>query len=216
MVALADSARAQLAEILARAAAYGWLGPGPVDAHVEHALAIAAAIRRLGGPGRGPIVDLGSGGGVPALVVAVALSPRPVTLLEGAARRAAFLRTASAELAGRAVLDVAEGRAEELAREPGREAHYGVVTARSFGRPAVTAECGARLLAAAGLLVVSEPPGASEPADRWDTAGLARLGLGPAATSVERGVRLAVMPKVGPTDPRFPRRVGVPAKRPLW
>ena len=135
MTELAAPARRRLGEILARSAELGWLGPGPVDAQIEHALAMARAVAataepRPGEPGA--IVDLGSGGGVPGLVIAVALAPRPTTLLEGSTRRAAFLRSAADELAELAVIDVAEGRAEDLAaasrsRRPLRGGHRPII-----------------------------------------------------------------------------------------
>ena len=52
---------------------------------------------------------------------------------------------------------------------------FDVVVARSFGRPAMTAECAAPFLLRGGHLVVSEPPGAVE--GRWSAEGLAGLGL---------------------------------------
>jgi 16S rRNA (guanine527-N7)-methyltransferase len=224
VIELAGPARRRLGEVLARSATLGWLGPGPVGNQVDHALALARAVAAVPDlEGCDAIVDLGSGGGVPGLVIAVALAPRPITLLEGSARRAAFLRSAALELAGDPVIDVAEGRAEELARRPELDGHFSVCTARSFGRPAVTAECAARLLGVGGVLVVSEPP---EPGDRhggipdaharWDLVGLAGLGYGEARTSSEFGVRIAMVEKTHITDSRYPRRVGMPAKRPLW
>jgi len=223
---LAEATRRRLVVVLARAAELGWLGPGPVDKHIDHGLAIAAVVADLGT--RCPqnpqaVLDLGSGGGAPGLIVGACVHPRPVTLLEVAVRRVAFLRTAAAELADVATLDVAEGRAEELARRPELDGHYGIVVARSFGRPAVTAECATRFLADGGWLVVSEPPDpdegeaqASGGGRRWDLAGLTRLGFAAPEICDPPRPRVARLQKVGPTDERYPRRVGVPAKRPLW
>jgi len=63
-----------------------------------------------------------------------------------------------------------------------------------------------------GRLVVSEPPGADE---RWSADGLATLGLVPGERWQEpfhyRSFRLT---KPCPDD--YPRRVGVPGKRPLF
>ena len=88
-----------------------------------------------------------------------------------------------------------------------------VVVARSFGSPAVTAECGAPLLRVGGVLVVSEPPeGAGE---RWSDDGLAELGLG-APTVIEGPPSFVRLSLERPVDERYPRRVGIPGKRPLW
>jgi 16S rRNA (guanine527-N7)-methyltransferase len=233
MTELAAPARRRLGDVLARSAALGWLGPAPVDAQIDHALAMAGAVAELSTSDDAAIVDLGSGGGVPGLVIALALAPRATTLLEGSARRAAFLRSAAAELAGPAVIGVAEGRAEELARQADLEGRYSVCTARSFGRPAVTAECAARLLAVGGVLIVSEPPDSDVPEipgnaakdpsasattaiSRWDASGMATLGFGEVRTSREHGAHIAMARKTDITDSRYPRRVGIPDKRPLW
>jgi 16S rRNA (guanine527-N7)-methyltransferase len=90
------------------------------------------------------------------------------------------------------------------------------VVARSFGSPAVTAECAAPFLEVGGILVVSEPPdrGASV---RWPVEGLADLGLAPVASGGHRGrFGYQVVEKQVPTPDRFPRRTGIPAKRPLF
>jgi 16S rRNA (guanine527-N7)-methyltransferase len=77
----------------------------------------------------------------------------------------------------------------------------------------VTAECAAPLLRPGGVLLVSEPPGGR--AERWDRAALGELGLdgaelrpGPPA--------LALLTQLAPCPDRYPRKAGLPAKRPLW
>jgi 16S rRNA (guanine527-N7)-methyltransferase len=87
--------------------------------------------------------------------------------------------------------------------------------ARSFGPPAVTAECAAGFLPVGGLLVVSEPPADDEPEGRWPPAGLAELGFGPAARLGTPTAGFVRIPCVEDHD-RWPRRVGIPAKRPRW
>ncbi len=140
-----------------------------------------------------------------------------LALLEGSARRAAFLRAALVEL-GRTGerVHVVEGRAEDHARDPGLEHHFDVVVARSFGLPAVTAECGARLLCPSGRLVVSEPPG-DQPAcsERWPSGPLAELGLSVEAATSGPPAFVALRSE-RPCPDRYPRRAGMPAKRPLF
>lgn len=214
-VGLGAPERRRVQELLQRSAQLGWLGPGALSAHIDHALAVAAAVREVADVSRG-VLDLGSGGGVPGIVVAVALAPAPVTMLDGAARRCSFLRAAAGELADIASVEVAEGRAEDLARRAGLCGRFGAVTARSFGRPAVTAECATGFLPIGGWLVVSEPPETAETALRWDRIGLAKLGFGEVRQTAALGTRLALIPKEAAGAGRYPRRAGVPAKRALW
>ena len=88
-----------------------------------------------------------------------------------------------------------------------------IVVARSFGAPAVLAECVAPLLAVGGLLVVSEPPGGD--GSRWPAGGLAEVGLA-ALDAVPGPPALFRAAQTVPCPDRYPRRVGIPAKRPLW
>jgi 16S rRNA (guanine527-N7)-methyltransferase len=167
-------------------------------------------------PERGRVLDLGSGGGVPGLVLAVSRPALHVTLLEARARACRFLRQAVAEL-GLAAVAVVEARAEEAARRDGLREVFDAVVARSFGPPAVTAECAVGFLRPAGRLVVSEPPldDDDRAAVRWPADGLATLGLGPAVRGGGPDAAFVTMQKIGGDD-RWPRRVGMPAKRPLW
>jgi 16S rRNA (guanine527-N7)-methyltransferase len=107
---------------------------------------------------------------------------------------------------------VVTGRAEDVGRRADHRGSYQVVVARSFARPAVVAECAAPLLAVGGRLVVSEPP---ERGDRWPEEGLSVLGLHLVATT-SVGPRLVTLHQKDRCPERFPRRVGVPGKRPLW
>jgi 16S rRNA (guanine527-N7)-methyltransferase len=161
--------------------------------------------------GRG--VDLGSGGGVPGLVLATALPGWRWALVETGGRRADFLDRAVARLGLDDRVRVVHARAEDVGRDPEARGAADAVTARSFGPPAVAAECAAPLLRAGGVLVVSEPPGGG--VDRWDVGALAVLGLGP--PELDPGPpALAVLTQAGPAPDRYPRRAGHPAKRPLW
>ena len=93
-----------------------------------------------------------------------------------------------------------------------------MVVARSFGPPAVTAECAVGFLRSGGRLVVSEPPGDAEgdgAADRWPRSGLEELGYAPPVPASVPGASFVVLEKTRGDD-RWPRRVGIPAKRPVW
>jgi 16S rRNA (guanine527-N7)-methyltransferase len=158
--------------------------------------------------------DLGSGAGLPGLPLALALPGSRWTLVDSAVRRAGFLREAVAALGLEDRVVVAEERAESLGRMSAHRGRYDVVVARSFGPPAVVAECGAPLLVPGGRAVVSEPPGGA-PA-RWPAEALLRLGMAPAVAMVAGGWAYQVLAQVEPCPDRYPRRVGVPVKRPLF
>lgn len=195
-----------LVAVLEEARDLGFLGPGPVEVHLDHARAYLAILDGT----FGEALDLGTGGGVPGLVLAAERPDLGWTFLDAIARRTAFLERAVASL-GLAVT-VLTGRAEEAGRRPELRGRHAAVVARSFAAPAVTAECAAPFLAVGGRLVVSEPP---EGGDRWPAGGLAELGLGPMTTLAgPPSLAVGIMTRTCPE--RYPRRTGVPAKRPLW
>lgn len=187
---------------------WGFLGPGPIDEQIAHAEGLAAACTPLDGA---RCLDLGSGGGLPGLVLAGLAPASHWVLLDAQRRRTAFLTDAVARLGWADRVTVVCARAEVAGRGPLRQ-DLDVVVARGFGEPAVTAECAAPFLRRGGRLIVAEPPGAP---DRWPPEGLRELGLQPDATfttpvAARRFVQAAACPN------RFPRRDGLPRKRPLF
>lgn len=188
-----------LAGVLARSQQLGFLGPGDVTAHVRHAEAFVAAAALE----PEVFVDLGSGGGVPGLVLASRWEDATGWLLDGQLRRVRFLEEALVELGCDDRVVARHGRAEELAHEGGLRGTAQVVTARSFGPPGVTAECGVGFLRPGGLLLVAEPPDGHD--DRWPASGLAALGLvddGLVRTPDGSVRRLRLVDEIPPSIPR--------------
>lgn len=162
------------------------------------------------------IADLGSGAGLPGLVLAVALPGVRVALVESIARRAALLRTLARRLELSNV-DVVRARAESWTAGAGA---MEVVTARALAPQPVVLEYAAPLLAPGGSLV--------DWRGRRDREEEARAGAAAAELGLAlRGIRsvepfpgadehhLHVFEKVAATPARFPRRPGAARKRPL-
>jgi 16S rRNA (guanine527-N7)-methyltransferase len=214
---MTPSYEAALDAVLARSRSLGYLGPGSVRVQADHARGFAAGLPEA--PRR--FLDLGTGGGVPGLVLALHWSDSRAVLLDASARRCAFLAEAVEELGFGSRVSVVRSRAEEAGRRDGLRGEFDAVVARSFGPPAVTAECAAPFLVVGGRLVVSEPPGDDEqsteapPPPRWPAKGLARVGLAADGAWTEPfHYRSFVLERPCPDE--FPRRDGVPAKRPLF
>jgi len=202
--------------ILERSAGLGFLGGMAILEHIDHAIGFQDVTEgRLGRSPRSAL-DLGTGGGIPGLVLAAMWPGTDLTLFDSNRRRTDFLTEEIQEWGVTDRVTVVRGRAEESGRLPALRARFEVVTARSFGSPAVTAECAAPFLEVGGILVVSEPPDAGV-SDRWPVEGLEEVGLVPLSTRRHRerfGYR--VIEKQSETPDRFPRRTGIPAKRPLF
>ena len=199
----------RLLDVLHQARDLGFLGPGPVDAHVSHAAGFAGV---FGDKAPARVADLGSGGGVPGLVLAGLWPTARFALIDANERRTAFLAEAVVALGLSERVSIVRERAEIVGHDEAHRGRYDAVVARGFGPPPVTAECAAPLLRVGGRLVVSEPPDGD---DRWDADGLAVLGM--RALGVERAeARYQVVLQGELCAARYPRRVGIPAKRPLW
>jgi 16S rRNA (guanine527-N7)-methyltransferase len=167
-----------------------------VRVHVDESLAALEVVRRY----RGPIVDVGSGGGAPGIPLAAALPNRQVTLLEANGRKCAFLRETAL---GFPNVTVVQGRAEEQETD-----RFGVAVAKALAPPPVAAEWCLPLVVAGGAVVLYVGPSADAAAV---SRAAERLGGGP----VEQLPGLLVLHKVAPTPPGFPRRPGLAKKRPL-
>ena len=161
---------------------------------LDDSLRGAGVVSRLDGP----IVDVGSGGGVPGIPLASSLPERRVTLLEANGRKCDFLRTWAPPNA-----TVVQGRAEEQETDV-----FGVAVAKALAAPPVAAEWCLPLVRAGGAVVLWVGPSA-------DVEHVARVASQLAAEVDAEHDGLLVLRKLSPTPAGFPRRTGVARKRPL-
>jgi 16S rRNA (guanine527-N7)-methyltransferase len=166
--------------------------------HLEPALQAAPLIER------GPVVDVGSGGGSPALPLAAARPDLRFDLLESARKKCDFLTRWASEFENASVVCA---RAEEHARGPGRDA-YGTALARALAPPPIAAEWCLPLVAPGGRAILFVGPSADEAAVERAAAELA-------AEIEDAPPGFLLLRKTGPTPERFPRRPGMARKRPL-
>jgi 16S rRNA (guanine527-N7)-methyltransferase len=161
---------------------------------VDDALRALDVVRALDGP----VVDVGSGGGSPGIPLALALPDREMTLLEASRRKCDFL-----ERWAPANARVVWGRAED--QEPDA---YGVALAKALAQPPVAAELCLTLVRPGGAAVLWVGPSA-------DLSVVARVSSLLGGDVPEERDGLVVIRKLAPTPSGFPRRAGVPKKRPL-
>ena len=148
----------------------------------------------------GPVVDVGSGGGVPGIPLAAALPEREVVLLEAQRRKADFLEAAARDFPN---VRVVRGRAEEQPVDL-----FGVAVAKALAPPPVAAEWCLPLVRPGGAAILWVGPSA-------DLQAVARVAAQLGAGELEEHDGLLVLPKLGPTPLGFPRRPGMARKRPL-
>lgn len=161
---------------------------------------------------REPYVDIGSGAGLPAIPVAIAIGV-PVTLVEATAKKVHFLETALEEL-GISGQVIAE-RAETAAHRPDLRERFTTGTARALGPAPTVAELLLPFLEIGGIAVLQRGTITSEELVALEDASLMLGGRLDSQISLQGNRRLVMLRKAGSTPHRFPRRPGVPAKRPL-
>ena len=182
--------------------------PDQVEAQIADGEALLAAswagVRR--------VIDVGSGGGLPAVPLALALPTVRFTLLEANARKCAFLEHVAGSL-GLGNVAILAGRAEGFGRQPTLREQFDRAISRAAARPAVLLELALPFVRTGGDLLAQVT--AFDP-QLLDHA--ARL-LGGSPPRLERplagGSALLVVDKLSPTPMDFPRRVGLPNRKPL-
>ncbi len=173
--------------------------------HLLDSLTVAPYIRE-------PYVDVGSGAGFPAIPIAIARGIS-VVLVEATAKKARFLESLLEELqiAGRVIVE----RAETAAHRPGLRERYASGTARAVGSAPTVAELLLPFLEIGGAAVVQRGTLTAEEKAALEDASLMLGGRLETQIPVEENCRILLLRKTAPTPHRFPRRTGVPAKRPL-
>lgn len=199
-----------------RAIPLGYIGPREANALLErHILESAALDPHLAD---GPWVDVGSGAGLPGLVLAALRPAVRGLLVEAETKRCRFLREVADELEMPWV-EVANERAETLGRGAEREQAQ-TALARALAPPPVALEFLLPLVAVGGRAVLAAGPSANEALADSRAAATALGGGPPELVELEvPGLGAArwamIVKKVTSCPERYPRRVGVPARRPL-
>ncbi len=204
-----------LVETLEEAQKYKFLGPLPIEDHLKNGEGFLEVIVGLSSTYETPhrLVDLGSGGGVPAFVIADKLPHWQFLLVERKENRAEFLSWSAQNMKFGSNIEVFLGEAEMAARNRKFEQTADFVTARSFAPPPKTAECGCRFLKKGGFMVVSEPPNVE---NRWPKAGLSLLGLEKKSIDPPKFGTFEVLQLHQFPDKRYPRSPSAINKRALW
>ena len=164
------------------------------------------------------VCDVGTGGGFPGMVIAIVRPDLAVHLIDAVGKKLAFLSSVAQELGLRAT--TWHGRAEELGRDRRLRESHDVVVARAVARLSVLAEYCLPLCKVGGWFVAMKGPGVVE---ELEEGRRALHVLGGRVDSVreielpcEAGKRtLIIVRKERATPPAYPRRPGIPAKRPL-
>ena len=181
----------------------------PEEAETRHIGEARGLLTQAAPPPGARVVDVGAGGGVPGLVMAILRPDLEVTLIDADRRKAGFLLHAAA-LCDCPRVVVLPRRAEDVGRDPDHRAAHDLAVSRATAPAAVLCELALPLLRIGGrLLALVGDAGADA-----DVAAVAAASCGggiPAAV----GPGMLSVTKLAATPERYPRPAGVPARRPL-
>lgn len=207
-ISVDDSKTAELARLIE-----SWPGlvSAPARELIEDCLVLVA---HLGDARR--IVDVGSGGGLPGLPLKIARPELRVTLVEADRNKAAFLVRACAELELEGV-EVLDRRAEDVGRDPRYRETFDAVVARAVAAMPVLAELCLPLVRVGGRLLAQKTEAEDVAAANRAIAllGGAPASIAHAPSAARRSGTVVIVEKVRPTPGAYPRRAGLPARKPL-
>jgi 16S rRNA (guanine527-N7)-methyltransferase len=191
----------------------------PAGIQVRHFLdSLSCTLAMTYRPGQW-LVDVGTGAGFPGIPLKIYYPDLRLTLVESVAKKARFLTAVVAEL-GLVQVDIVTERAELLGQNPEHRERYDWVVARAVAEMRVLVEYLLPLCRPGGHVLAQKGGGAPE-----ETAAAVRAitllgGALPRYQTIQLpgladAHHLVIIEKQTPTPPQFPRRTGIPSKRPL-
>jgi len=188
----------------------------PEAAWLRHVLDSLSLIPFLQGADR--VIDVGSGGGLPGLPLAITCPDVKFTLLEATGKKAKFIESAATKL-GLGNVSVVNDRAENAGRDGAHRQKYDVAIARAVGPMRVLLEytlpltkTGGRVLAMKGARVVDE---LDECSDALMLLGGGAVEVYEALPGLEDDAVIVEVTKDRATPREYPRRPGEPKSKPL-
>lgn len=160
-----------LLRVLGEAQRIGALGSAPLSEIIEHSVSFADALPAS----IQTCVDLGSGAGIPGLVIALVRPEIHLTLIDRRSKRTDTLSRSVQALGFEDHVTVVCGDVRDLRHREEFSRHFDAACSRGFGPPLQTLQWAVDLVCVGGLVVVSEPPPGNP--DRWAGIDISRLGV---------------------------------------
>lgn len=184
--------------------------------HFLDSLTLAPILQTLAPAAR--LIDIGTGAGFPGIPLKIALPNLRLTLLETTGKKVDFLKRLLAQLRLRDAIAI-QARAEDLGRHPEHRAQYDVAVARAVANLATLAEYALPFVRVGGLFIAQKGVDID---DELKQATHALKELGGRVREIVRvqlpGLEprhLIVVEKIAATPDKYPRRAGIPERKPL-
>ena len=191
----------------------------PQEIHIKHFLDSLTCLMALRESPVDRLIDVGTGAGFPGIPIKIIYPKMQLTLVESVGKKAEFCRHVVNILDLKRV-EVVQERAEVLGQHPTYREQYDWALARAVAILPVLAEYLLPLVRVGGYMLAMK--GESGPAEAHSAeralrvlGGHLRQLLRVTLPGVAEERYLVVIDKVAATPPGYPRKVGLPAKRPL-
>ena len=192
---------------------------GVLVRHFLDSLSCLKALPRKSLAAGARVIDVGTGAGFPGLPLKLVCPEMRLTLLEATGKKVTYLEHV-VRLLGLKGVEVIHGRAEELGRDPAHRERYDWALARAVAEMPTLVEYLLPLVRVGGAMLAQKGEGAAAEVHGAETAITTLGGRVRQLVPIElRGLaetrHLVVVDKAAATPENYPRRPGVPKKRPL-
>ncbi len=190
----------------------------PRDIVIKHFLDSLSAVRSIP-PDLIKLIDVGAGAGLPGLPIKLARPEISLTLLEATRKKCDFLKAVIDDL-GLSNVQVINARAEEAGQREEHREQYDIAIARALAEMPTLIEYLLPLVQVGGLALAQKSKEAEKETQRA-TAAIATLGgrlrevLPVVVPELNESRYLVIVEKIAGTPEKYPRRTGVPSKKPL-
>jgi 16S rRNA G527 N7-methylase RsmG len=191
--------------LLKQAQELGFVGASDVNRHLESSFLFYQCIKRFGGEGGiNTLMDIGSGGGIPGLVIAKLLKHTKILLIESSKKRSSYLNSSISYLGLSSSVSVFAGSVQTY-KSKFAETRFNVGTARLFGSLPASLECLAPLIADKGTVIISAHGSDEIIKNRSFDYALSELGVDFVEKTKFQNHWFWIFKKVHEADKKYPR-----------
>lgn len=165
------------------------------------------------------VIDVGAGAGLPGIPLKIALPDIELTLVDATAKKTRFLQYLL-NLLEMSDVEVVTGRAEEIAHQSHYREQYYLALARAVAPLPATVELALPFCAPGGMFIAQKKGNIEQEIEQSmraisEMGGRLRETVSVEIERINDGRKLVIIDKVKPTPAKYPRRAGIPEKRPI-